>query len=153
MNIQLQNQAGVCWWEVGTLAVQMGTRQDRVNGKRDLSRISKLLLWIALSSLLLLVYNTIRCQGCNDHSALPGVRGRELVCANWGHQSKLLEAWLGMRELFFFLKKKNKKSVAPSDSVKFYFWWGKKSIWKKRCFFSVEGKIWEFKNIFFFLFF
>jgi len=33
-------------------------------------------------------------------------RRRELVCADCGHESKLLEAWLGMREHFFFLMKK-----------------------------------------------
>lgn len=126
--------------------MQTGARQARIDGKRDLSRISKLLLWMALSSLLLLMYSTARCQGCGDRSALPGVRRRELACANWGHQSTFSEAWLGMREHFF---KRNEK-YNSKQQWQFLFLMGKKSILKKR-FFSVEGRILEFNTFSFLL--
>lgn len=130
MEIQLQNQASVCSiWEVGTLTVQIGTQQARVDWKRDLGRISKLLLWVALSSFLLLMHSTARCQGCNDLSGLPRVRRRELACASRSHQNKLLEAWLGNIFIFFFFK--GWKNTTLSKSVKFYFWWGKNQYeWK-----------------------
>lgn len=94
-------------WEVGTLAAQKGARQAAVDGKRGLSIISRLWLWMAWSSFLLLLYSTTSCQGWNDGSAFPGVRRRELPCANWDHQSKLLEVLLGIKEHFF---KKNEKT-------------------------------------------
>lgn len=127
-----ENHTGVCpVWEAGALVRQAGAQQAGVDRKRGLSRISKLILWMALSSLLLFI--------CIIKDAMISLLSQE-----WGggnvcklrHRSKLLEACLGMRE-HFFIKKKAKWQC------QILFLMGK-NLYEERLFHSVEGMIWKF---------